>query len=182
MIYTFTGNGKGKTTAAVGTTIRAIGAGKRVLLVQFLKTGSSENKVIEKIENFDVKSFGRKGFFLPKKELERNPELKDIGVKPLSEKDQELAEEGLEFVKEKVRTGKYDLLVLDEICLVLNFKLVNKKDFLKFLKSQHNKIDIILTGRECSEELIEVSDLVTETKEIKHYYSKGKKGKEGIDY
>ena len=91
MIYILTGDGKGKTTSSIGMGIRAVGSGKRVLMVQFLKTKhTGEYKAIEKIKNFDIESFGRPGFYLPKEELERKPELKKK-FRPLGQEDVERA-------------------------------------------------------------------------------------------
>lgn len=182
MIFVFTGNGKGKTTAAIGTAIRAVGAGRSVLMVQFLKTGSSENKEIKKIENFEVYSFGRKGFFLPESKLEENPELKDKGIKPLTEKDSKIFREGFEKTKKITASEDIQLLILDEIILGLKYKLIEAKEVMTFLKKYREKLDIILTGRYCSEEIIKMADLVTEMKEKKHPFNKGEKAKKGIEY
>ena len=164
MLYIFTGNGKGKTTAAVGMGIRAVGAGQKVLMVQFLKTGSSsENKVIKKIENFEVRSFGRPGFG------------------PLSKKDSELAEKGFNFAKKAAESQKYHLLILDEVNVALKFKLLKIKEVLSFLEKYGKKLDIVLTGRYCPKEIIKIADLVTNFQEIKHYYKKGIKARRGIE-
>lgn len=187
MIYIFTGNGKGKTTAAVGMGIRAVGAGKKVLMVQFMKPdgGSSEIGVVNKIKNFEVKSFGRKGFYLPESEIKKNPDLKKWGVKPLGEKDIELAEKGILFAENKIKENngkKVDLLILDEINLVLNYKLLSRKKVVSFLKKWSKKIDIVLTGRYCPREILADGDLVTEMREIKHYYQQKKGAKKGIEF
>lgn len=181
MIYLFTGDGKGKTTAALGTALRAIGASKKVLFVQFLKDSkSSENESIRKIKDFDIRSFGRSGFFLPKETIKENPDLKKKGVKPFEEKDKDIAEKGLNFFKNNFEN--YDLFVLDEICCVLHFGLLNKEEFLDLIRKKGSRKDIILTGRDCSDELIGIADLVSEMKNIKHYYQKGQKAKKGIDF
>lgn len=184
MLYILTGRGKGKTTCALGMGVRAVGAGKKVLLVQFLKTGnsSSENKTIKKIKKFVLKSFGQKHFILPPAELKNQPQLKKLGVKPSSEKDFQLAHKGFNFAKKAAESRKYNLLILDEINLVLHFGLINKKEILDFLKKYQKKLDIVLTGRYCPKEIVKIADLVTEFTEQKHYYEKGKKPKKGIDY
>lgn len=162
MLFVLTGNGKGKTTCAIGMGVRAAGAGKKVLMVQFLKTdASSEQKAIKQIKNFDIKSFGRKGFL---------------------RKDYQLAEQGLDFAKRSLTTGKYNFLILDEIHLVLYLKLINQKEVFDFLKKQGEKLDVVLTGRKCPKKIIEMADLVTEFREKKHYYKKGKKARKGIEY
>lgn len=182
MIFVFTGNGKGKTTSAIGMGIRSVGAGNRVLMIQFLKAGSSENEIIKKIRNFNVKFFGRKGFFIPQSELKEKPELKKKGVKPLTEKDLELFKKGFSEAKEAARSGKYQLLILDEIIIGLKFRLIKKREIIDFLEKHRKKLDIVLTGRYCPEEIIKVADLVTEMKEIEHPYKKGVKGRKGIEY
>lgn len=181
MIYVFTGNGKGKTTAAIGTAIRALGAGRRVLIVQFLKdkTLTSETKVLQSIDGCKLESFGRRGFYLPKKMLAENPKLREMGVRPLENVDRELAREGLNFVKENI--DRFDLIVLDEVCVAIHFGLLDVKDVLELLRRFPTK-DFILTGRNCPDELIETSDLTTEMVEVKHPYQKGIKAKKGLDF
>ncbi len=113
MIYVFTGNGKGKTTSALGMGLRAIGAEKRVLMVQFLKTGfSSEIKAIKKIKNFGVKSFGR------------------VVFGPYSKKDSQLIKSGFIFAKKAAKSEKYDLLIMDEINVALIFGLIDLKEMI----------------------------------------------------
>ena len=184
MIYVFTGNGKGKTTAAVGTGIRAVGAGLKVLMVQFMKVKelSSEYNVLSKLENFDIESFGRKGFYLPKEELERKPELKEKGFKPFSDVDYRLAQEGIDFIKYYIFREKYDLYILDEICVALHYRLFDQNILKKLLLENREKADFILTGRYCPDWVIKIADLVTQMKEIKHPFHRGIPAKKGIDY
>jgi len=184
MIYLFTGNGKGKTTAAIGTGIRAVGAGLSVLMVQFMKVKelSSEYRVLEKLERFDVVSFGREGFYLPEEELEKNPQLKEKGFKPFSRIDYQLAEEGIEYVKNAVLNEKYNLYILDELCVALYYGLLNENSVKKMLTDSGKDFDFILTGRYAPQWLIDISDLVTEMKDIKHPLNKGMKAKKGLDF
>ncbi|MCX7759909.1 MAG: cob(I)yrinic acid a,c-diamide adenosyltransferase [Hydrogenothermaceae bacterium] len=180
MIYIFTGNGKGKTTAAIGTGIRAVGAGKKVLMIQFMKdkTLSSEANVLDKIENFVLKSFGRRGFYLPKKMLQENPELLKKGVRPLEEEDKNLAKEALKFAKDNLRN--FDLIILDEICVAIYFELLEIEEVTDLLSNEGKHF--ILTGRNCPEKIVDLSDLVTEMVEIKHPYEKGVKAVKGLDF
>ncbi|MBU1291992.1 cob(I)yrinic acid a,c-diamide adenosyltransferase [Patescibacteria group bacterium] len=184
MIYVFTGNGKGKSTAAIGMGIRAVGAGRKVLMIQFLKTRelTSENKAIEKVEGFNIRSFGRKGFFLPKSELEKRPKLKKQGIKPFSQIDFKLAKEGFDLAKEVGQSKRCGLLILDEINLATHFGLIDRKEVLDFLKKYGEKLDMVLTGRHCPKEIVKIADLVTEMKEVRHYYRRGVKAKKGIEY
>ena len=168
MLQIYTGNGKGKTTASLGLGLRAVGAGKKVLLIQFLKDGkSSEIKVIKKIKNFEVKSFGKKGF---------------VSKDNLIEKDYDLAMQGFNFAKESIKSKKYDLIVLDEINTANYFDLIKTEDLINLIKKIPSKMELILTGRKASKELIQIADLVTEMKEIKHYYIKGIKSRKGIEF
>jgi cob(I)alamin adenosyltransferase len=165
MIYVLTGNGKGKTTSAIGMAIRAVGAGQKVLMIQFLKDEkSSEVKVIKRIKSFDIRSFGRLGF------------------RPFSKKDKVLARKGLNFFKKEVKKGKHNLIILDEINLTLFFNLIPVKKFLVAIKDIPEGLDLVFTGRKAPKEIIKVADLVTEFKEIKHYYKRGVKAKKGREY
>jgi cob(I)alamin adenosyltransferase len=183
MIYLYTGNGQGKSSAAIGLGLRALGAGKKVLLLQFLKTPiTSEARAIKKISNFDMKCFGRKGFFLPESYLRKYPHLLKKGVKPLGRVDSELVQKGLEFLRKVAKTKRYNLVILDEINLVLFFKLIGLREFLEIIKPISQKIDLILTGRKAPKELIKMADLVTEFRERKHPYQKGKKARKGLEF
>jgi len=163
MIYVLTGNGKGKTTCALGMGLRAAGAGFNVLMVQFLKTGdSSENKIVKKIKNFKIRSFGRKGFA------------------PFTKKDAVLVRQGFDFLKREAKN--YRLVILDEVNIAMRHELVDIKEVLSFLNSHGEKRDIVLTGRCCPREIIKKADLVTEFKEVKHYFKRGVRAKKGIEY
>jgi len=168
MLQIYTGNGKGKTTAALGLGLRAVGAGKRVLLIQFLKDGqSSEVKAIKKIPGFDYRNFGKKGF---------------INKNNLTKKDFDLAEQSFNFAQKALKSRKYDCIILDEINIVLGLELLKTDDLIKLIKTIPPKTEIILTGRNAPKKLIQIADLVTEMKEIKHYFKKGVKARKGIEY
>ncbi|MBI2041625.1 MAG: cob(I)yrinic acid a,c-diamide adenosyltransferase [Candidatus Nealsonbacteria bacterium] len=165
MIYVLTGNGKGKTTSALGMGMRAAGAGKNVLMVQFLKDGtSSEINEIKKISNFQIKSFGRPGFG------------------PYFKEDSQLAKSGFIFAQNSAQSQKYSLLLLDEINVAMHFKLIGVEEVVEFLKEYGKNTDIVLTGRYCPKEIIKIADLVTELKEIKHYFKKRSVARKGIEY
>jgi len=168
MLHIYTGNGKGKTTASLGLGLRAVGAGKKVLLIQFLKDGkSSEIKVIKKIKNFDFKTFGRKGF---------------VNKDNLLKKDFDLAMQGFNFVQKVIKSKKYDLMILDEINVANYFGLIKTEDLIDLIKKIPSKTELILTGRKASKKLIQLADLVTGMKEIKHYYTKNIKPRKGIEF
>lgn len=168
MIFIFTGQGKGKTSAAVGMGVRAAGAKRKVLMVQFLKAGgSSEIKAIKKIDNFTAKSFGQKKF------LSKN--------NPPSQKDIELARKALAFAESQLKNKKCDFVILDELCPALYFKALSAAEVANFLKKWHNKIDIVVTGRKCPKKIMEMAELITQCREIKHYFKKGLCPSKGID-
>lgn len=170
MIQVYTGNGKGKTTAALGSIIRMIGAGNKVCLIQFLKKGRySEIKAIKKYFGSSVElfQFGNKNFVFKGK---------------IKEQDKKEAQKGLKKTAEILANNKYDLVVLDEINAAVYFGLIKKKEVLNLLQKWRKKTEIVLTGRYAPKEFIKIADLVTEMKEVKHPYRQGKKARKGIDY
>jgi cob(I)alamin adenosyltransferase len=165
-IHIYTGNGKGKTTAALGLAIRGVGAGKKVYIGQFVKgMRYSEVKVMENLPNVEMHQLGLDCF------IDKEPTKEDI----------EAAKKGLKICGEILKNGEYDIVILDEITIALYFKLFSIEDVLKIIDERNPKVELILTGRYAPEELIEVADLVTEMKEVKHYYSQGVESREGID-
>lgn len=183
MIFVLTGNGKGKTTCALGMGLRALGAGKRILMVQFLKHGGySEEKAIKALKNFQIQSFGRPSFVLPAKKLKESPGLKALGYCAINEEDKVLAKKGFQTAQRAIETGQCDFLILDEITLVLKYGLLPKKEVIIFLRKWGKKTDIVLTGRDCPKAIIALADLASEIKEIKHYYKKGVGQRKGIEF
>jgi cob(I)alamin adenosyltransferase len=166
-IQVYTGNGKGKTTAAIGLAIRAIGANFKVFFGQFIKSKQySEHKILEKyLPNITVETFGRGCFIFGKPE--------DIDI--------QLANEGLKRIEEVMTMNKYNIIILDEINVAVHYNLINKSLLLNLLEKKPERIELILTGRYASKEIIEIADLVTEMTEIKHYYSNGILAREGIE-
>jgi len=165
-IHVYTGNGKGKTTAAFGLALRALCAGKKVYIGQFVKGMKySEDKAREYLPNIEIHQFGDSCF------INREPNDKDI----------ELAREGLMKCKNILTSKEYDLVILDEISIALYFGLIKVEEVIEILKNKEYSVEVVLTGRYTPKEIIEVADLVTEMKEIKHYYSQGVLSREGID-
>ncbi|HHT49880.1 MAG TPA: cob(I)yrinic acid a,c-diamide adenosyltransferase [Eubacteriaceae bacterium] len=165
-LHVYTGNGKGKTTAALGLSLRAICAGKKVFFGQFIKgMDYSELKAVELLPNFEIQQFGRDCFIF------NEPTEKDIAI----------AKEGLNKMGEVLVKGEYDLVVLDEINVALYFKLFSLEELLAVLKNKADHVEVICTGRYAPKELIDLADLVTEMKEIKHYYFKGVEARVGIE-
>ncbi len=178
MIIIFTGNGKGKTTAAFGQAVRALGRDKKVLIIQFIKGQrvSGEHKFFDKLKlnkkNFKLVRAG-KGF------------VKILGDKTPFLEHRKAAENALKLAEKEINPPvggqKWDLIILDEINVAVNLKLTKVKDVLKIL-SKSVSMDLILTGRNAPKSFIKIADLVTEMKEIKHPFSKGKLAKKGVEY
>lgn len=166
MLQVYTGDGKGKTTAAIGMAVRAAGAGLKVFIGQFVKSMEySEIKVLNEIENIDVKQYGLSCF------IEKDPEEKDIKA----------AREGLQEVKEILNSGEYDLVILDEANIAVYFDLFSVDELIEVIDSRNKDIEVVVTGRKAKEELKDKADLVTDMQEIKHYYEKGVKARDGIE-
>lgn len=166
-IHLYTGNGKGKTTAAVGLAVRAVGAGKKVYIAQFVKgmIYSEIKALLQYLPSIEARQYGLECF------INRKPTEDDIVA----------AQNGLVEVSEIIQSGVYDVLVLDEVTIAIYFKLFSVTDLIDILKLKPEQTEIIITGRYAPQELIELADLVTEMKEVKHYYQKGVLSREGID-
>lgn len=167
-VQVYTGNGKGKTTASLGLGLRASGDGLKVYMLQFMKGRRySEIDAIEKIENFTISQHGRDEFV-----SRDNPEQIDI----------DLASEGFEKAKEVLLSGEYDMVILDELNVAVDFGLIPLQEVLDLIKDKPRHVELVLTGRGAPEEFIELADLVTEMKEIKHFYQKGVEARKGIEF
>lgn len=165
-VHVYTGNGKGKTTAALGLSLRAVCAGKRVFFGQFVKGMKySETKAVEYLPNFDMEQLGLNCF------IEKEPTQADIDA----------AHAGLRRIQEVVQSGQYDLVVLDEVNIAIYFQLITASEVVNLIQSRPNHVEVVCTGRYAPEELIEIADLVTEMKEVKHYYIQGILARKGIE-
>lgn len=165
-VHVYTGNGKGKTTAAFGVALRSVCAGNKVYIGQFVKDMKySETKIAEKYPNILIEQLGAGCF------IDKNP----------SDVDVDIAEEALDKCSRILENGEFDLVILDEITIAILYKLLKEEDIIEAIKGRADHVEVIITGRYASEGLIELADLVTEMKEIKHYYSKGVLSREGID-
>jgi cob(I)alamin adenosyltransferase len=175
MLLIFTGNGKGKTTAALGQAMRALGQGKRVLMIQFIKSGqiSGEHKFVKKFRiaqsRFKIIPAG-KGF------------VKILGDKKHLSVHKKAAQNALKLVQKAIKGKKWDLIILDEINVAVDLKLIKADYVLKTLRLIPKEIDIILTGRGAQKSFIQKADLVTEMKEVKHPFKKGQVAKKGIEF
>lgn len=169
LVQVYTGNGKGKTSAAFGLALRAIGRGLKVYIIQFIKGGFDygELYMLDKLPNLTLKAFGRGRF---------------VTAKPPEKEDIKLAEEALQLSEKVVTSGEYDVVILDEVSVALNLKLISLDDVLELIKTKPKHVELVLTGRSAPNEIIEVADLVTEMREIKHPFSKGFPARKGIEH
>ncbi len=169
LVQVYTGNGKGKTTAALGLAFRASGHGLKTYIIQFMKGEIyyGELGAAEKLsETITIKQMGRPDFVDKK-----NPARVDI----------EMAEEALKLARELITGGKYDLVILDEINVALDFGLIKLDDVLEIIDKKPPEVELILTGRYAPKEIIERADLVTEMVEVKHPYNAGIEARVGIE-
>lgn len=166
-VHIYTGDGKGKTTAAIGLALRAAGAGMKIFIAQFLK-GKASSEFIPLSRLSDSITFAQYG---------RDCLIKDEPT----EEDKALARRGLEEVRQAMRSGKYDFIILDEANIAVLFKLLSVDDVLDLIHQKPGPVELVITGRKADPRLIEAADLVTEMKEVKHYYQKGIAAREGIE-
>jgi cob(I)alamin adenosyltransferase len=166
-VHVYTGDGKGKTTAALGLAMRAAGAGMKVWIGQLLKGGDcSEHRALQRFDDLiTVRQFGSGSFIYdaPK------------------DTDLQLARVGLEEFEKALHGGVYTVVILDEVCAACDIGLFTVKELIDIIAKKPKQIELILTGRNAPKELIEQADLVTEMKEVKHYYNKGVKARKGIE-
>lgn len=166
-IQLYTGNGKGKTTAALGLALRAAGNGMRIFIAQFVKgMHYAELESIKRIPEIELKQYGLDCF------IEHKPTQNDI----------EAARKGLAEMAEIIVQNKYNLVILDEVCIALYYHLFETEELISILKTKPCNMEIVLTGRYAPLELIEIADLVTEMTEIKHYYHNGIEARKGIEF
>tara|TARA_Y100001938_G_scaffold147258_1_gene228068 strand:+ start:75 stop:608 length:534 start_codon:yes stop_codon:yes gene_type:complete len=172
LVIVYTGNGKGKTTAALGMALRAIGYEHKVCMLQFIK-GSwhyGEMDSSKKLEpNFELIAVG-KGF---------------VGIlddNSPREEHEKYAAEAVRICREKIFSEKYDVIILDEVNYAINLGLIEVQEIIKIIKEKPSELDLVLTGRNVKDEIVELADLVTEMKEIKHPFKSGIKAKKGIDF
>ena len=168
LVHVYTGNGKGKTTAAFGLALRSVGAGMKVFIGQFVK-GKQYNEnlaVARHLKNITVKQYGL-GCFI---------------VNTPTEDDIKAAGKGLEEMRKIIQEGKYDLVIMDEVNIALYYKLIDVNQLIEIIKAKPDHVEVVLTGRYAPQEIIDMADLVTEMKEVKHYYQQGIEARDGIEY
>ena len=169
LVQVFTGDGKGKTTAALGTVIRALGQGRRVYIVFFMKGDYpyGERKILAQLTGADIDSFGSLDFVEPAK------------VRP---EDREQARLALSAARRAMLSGNYDIVVLDEVNVAVAFELIPLDKVIRLIKDKPSRVELILTGRKAAPELVRQADLVTECLNIKHPYDRGIGARKGIEY
>lgn len=169
MVHVYTGDGKGKTTAALGLALRACGHGLKVYIIQFMKGDIEygEIKAAGFIPNLTIVQFGRADF------VDRNnPHKEDVN----------LAQQALEHAKTIIQRGEHDLLILDELNVAIDYNLVPLKEALNLIDSKSDNMEIIITGRNAHEKIIERADYVTRMDNIKHPYDRGVEARNGIEH
>ncbi len=168
LVMVITGNGKGKTTSAFGQALRAIGQGYQVCIIQFMK-GRKYGEILasEKYLPITFYQFGLDSFV-----MRENSAQIDIDV----------AYQGFQKAKEIIQSGKYDMVILDEINVAVDFGLIPEQEVIALIKNKPPELDLILTGRYAADKLIEIADLVSDVTEIKHHYNVGIKDRAGIEY
>lgn len=167
-LQVYTGNGKGKSTAAFGLALRAAGAGMSVYIAQFVKgrNYSEITAVRQHVPQITIRQFGRGCFIVEK------PTGEDVAA----------AREGLAVMSEVLTSGEYDLVILDEATIAIYYDLFIVSELIDLLKRRAPGCEVVVTGRYAPKELIELADLVTEMREVKHYYRQGIEAREGIEY
>ena len=166
-IQVYTGDGKGKTTAALGVSIRSLAAGYRVYFAQFIKgMQTGELSLSHSFPEFTIVQYGEGRF------IDGKPEESDIIA----------ARKGRDVCAEILRSGEFDLVVLDEINVALHYGLFEPSEVIAALTGRAPNVDVICTGRYAPAELIEAADLVTEMKKVKHYYAAGVRARRGIEF
>jgi cob(I)alamin adenosyltransferase len=168
LVQVYTGEGKGKTTAALGLALRACGHGFKVFLAQFAKGKDyGELAALERLaDRVQVRQYGRARF------IHGEPSPEDIA----------LARQGWREVLEVAARGDFDLLILDEIGIALFYRMIGLEDVRRFVQGKPENLELVLTGRRIPEELFELAALVTEMREIKHYFARGIQARKGIEY
>jgi len=169
MIQVYTGDGKGKTTAAVGLACRAVGHGYKVLIIQFMKG---------KFEYGELETARRLAPLMTIRPMGRGCRVSRERPDP---EDVKCCHEAMLYAQRAIASGEYDIVVLDEINVAVDLELLKKEEVLKLLDERPSHLELILTGRQAAQEIIERADLVTEMKEVKHYYRKGVESRTGIE-
>lgn len=170
MVHVYTGNGKGKTTAAVGLALRAVGHGYKVFMLQFMKGSKNYGEIIaagKYLPDFTIVQSGLETFV-----SKENPAQIDV----------DLALQGLELAKKIIRENTYDMVILDEINVALDYNLIPLSEVIEMIRSRPPEMELILTGRDAPQEILELGDVVTNITLVNHPYYHGIEAREGIEF
>ena len=168
LVHVYTGDGKGKTTAALGLGLRAVGHGYKVVVVQFMKGDLvyGEQKAARSLPGFEIRQFGRRAF------VDRDHPAKV---------DRDWARKGMEYARKVLTDGKHDIVILDELNVALDWKLVTLEDVLGLIRDKSPRTELVLTGRYAHPQVMELADYVTEMREVSHPFQKGYLCAKGVD-
>jgi cob(I)alamin adenosyltransferase len=169
IVMVYTGDGKGKTTAALGLALRAVGHNEKVMIIQFMKGDSSYGEIQAVRQYLPIR-------------LEQTGTLNFVDMYNPGEEDLAEAKRGMDLARQAMASGEYDLVILDEINVAMDFNLVAVEAVLDLLKQRPSKVDLVLTGRYAPQSIREAADLVSEVQEIKHHYTKGIPARAGIEF
>jgi cob(I)alamin adenosyltransferase len=169
MVQIYTGNGKGKTTAALGSAMRAAGHGQKVIMIQFMKgqINYGELEAARHLPHFSIEQYGRAEFVNPE-----NPDKEDI----------RLAKKALARARQVLKKQVHDMVILDEIIIAVSFGLITTSDVIDLIRMTRSDTELILTGRYLPDSIAEHADLISEIREIKHHFQKGISARKGIEY
>lgn len=167
LVELYVGDGKGKTSAAIGLAIRCVGAKLKVCIIQFLKAKPSSEVQILEFLGIGLFRCGSKDF---------------VDENQISELDISEAKRGFDHAKKMIRSGFYDVVILDEICAALEYELLDEKQVIELIESRPNNVEVVLTGRVASDELRDIADLCTEMKCVAHPFESGIAARRGIEY
>lgn len=173
-VQVYTGEGKGKTTAAMGLSLRALGQGKKVNITMFTKGGDNYGEI--------------KAFNKLQPDIRKNLTINQAGLDRIvytsneTEEDRKIMRQGWENAKKVINSGEADLVVLDEINIAVDLNIIDEKDVLETIKNKPENVEIVMTGRNAHKSIMEVADLVSNIQAVKHYYDAGVMAREGIEY
>lgn len=186
-IEVYTGDGKGKTTASIGLAIRAIGAGKKVCIIQFMKSlAYSEQQVLKNLPGITLITLG-KPYFIAKEGMLTDEEIKAWGDKlvvyPAGHPPKDYRNMVLKGIDDAVKavSGSYDVVILDEYNMACWYELATDEDTKRILSARKENVELVFTGRNAPEAVLDAADLITEMKKVRHYYDKGIMGRKGIE-
>jgi len=166
LVHVYTGDGKGKTTAALGMCARAVGHGYSALIVQFMKTGGTYGENFLRLPGLTVIPSGHDCL---------------VYSKEITQQDRDKAAEGLEIVRQALGQGEYDIVVLDEVNVAIKFGLLKVEEVVNVVRSRAPGVEVVLTGRQAPTELLEIADYITQMNPVRHPYQKGVLSRKGVD-